>query len=172
MKIKTLSSSVFLTLFCLFQLSSAAIANEIEALNKATNTNKSATTLDTAVPAIDAESLFQSGLAHYKNEKYDEAIKQLKRAVKMEPEEAEYHHILAVSYGREAENVNWFKAMDYAKRTLTHLKKSDELDPNNLEILDDLMDFYHEAPGFLGGDMEKGDEIEALIEKLSRKSQQ
>ena len=76
-----------------------------------------------------------------------------------------------MSYGREAENVNWFKAMDYAKRTLTHLERSNELDPDNLEILDDLMDFYHEAPGFLGGDTKKGDEIKALIEELTLERQ-
>jgi len=157
-------------LFCLFQLNSTAMANGIETLINATDTHENEVTLDHVAPAIDAESLFQSGLSHYENKQYDKAIKQLKRAVESEPEEAKYHHILAVSYGREAENVNWFKAMDYAKRTLTHLKKSDELDPNNLEILDDLMDFYHEAPSFLGGNMKKGDEIEALIEKLNNKN--
>ncbi len=125
---------------------------------------------DTAIAK--AENLYISGLTNYKNEKFSEAIKQLKSAVELEPEVAKYHHILAVSYGREAENVNWFKAMSYAKKTLAHLQKSDELDPNNLEILDDLMDFYHEAPAFLGGDTKKGDEIEAIIEKLSQETQE
>ncbi len=146
-KFKNHLFSAFLTLFCLFHLNGIATANE--------------------GAVSEAENLYNSGLAHYENEKYSEAIKQLESAVTLEPEVAKYHHILAVSYGREAENVNWFKAMNYAKRTLTHLQKSDELDPNNLEILDDLMDFYHEAPSFLGGDTKKGDEIEALIEKLS-----
>ena len=116
---------------------------------------------------IDPESLYISGLAHYENKQYEKAVSDLKVAVEKEPEVAKYHHILAVSYGREAENVNWFKAMDYAKKTLAHLEKANELDPYNLEILDDLMDYYHEAPGFLGGDKEKGDKIQALIEKLT-----
>jgi len=120
---------------------------------------------------VEAENLYHSGLTNYENKKYAEAIKQLENAVALEPKIAKYHHILAVSYGREAENVNWFKAMDYAKRTLKHLQKSDELDPNNLEILDDLMDFYHEAPSFLGGDTKKGDEIEALIKELNQETQ-
>ncbi len=121
---------------------------------------------------IDAENLYLSGLTHYENKNYQAAIEQLEIAVTEKPEVAKYHHILAVSYGREAENVNWFKAMDYAKKTLVHLEKSNELDPNNLEILDDLMDFYHEAPGFLGGNTKKGDEIEALIEKLTLEKQE
>ena len=119
------------------------------------------------VTDIDPEGLYDLGLAHYEKKQYEKAISELKVAVESEPEVAKYHHILAVSYGREAENVNWFKAMDYAKKTLLHLEKANELDPYNLEILDDLMDYYHEAPGFLGGDKEKGDKIQALIEKLT-----
>lgn len=137
----------FFFLTMVFQLSGIAHAN--------TNTD------------VDPESLYISGLAHYEEKHYEEAIADLKLAVEKKPEVAKYHHILAVSYGREAENVNWFKAMDYAKKTLLHLEKANELDPNNLEILDDLMDYYHEAPGFLGGDMKKGDEIQAVIEKIS-----
>ena len=130
-------------LLCLFQLSGIAVANP------------------------EAEILFNSGIANYDAEKYDEAIKQLEGAIKMDSKIAKYHHILAVSYGREAERVNWFKAMSYAKKTRKHLEIADKLDRNNLEILDDLMDFYREAPGFLGGDTKKANEIEGLIEKLN-----
>lgn len=123
-------------------------------------------------PNIDTESLYLSALKHYENKNYVEAIKQLEIAVAQAPDVAKYNHILAVSYGREAENVNWFRAMDYAKKTIKYLEIANNLDPNNLEILDDLMDFYHEAPGFLGGDTKKGDEIEALIEKLTLEIQE
>lgn len=115
----------------------------------------------------DTEALYSSGLSHYEKKHYEKAITDLKVAVEKEPEMAKYHHILAVSYGRQAAQANWFKAMDYAKKTLLHLEKANELEPNNLEILDDLMDYYHEAPSFLGGDTKKGDEIQALIEKLT-----
>jgi tetratricopeptide (TPR) repeat protein len=140
------------SLLCLSQLNGAAIANE--------------------AGMVDAENIYLTGLAHYQKKNYEEAIKQLEIAVAQGPDVAKYHHILAVSYGREAENVNWFKAMDYAKKTLAHLEKSNELDPYNLEILDDLMDYYHEAPGFLGGNKKKGDEIEALIKKLTLENQE
>ncbi len=151
-KIKKPLLDTLFSLFCLFQLNVMALANE-------------ATVADT-------ENLYLSALEYYENKNYEEAIQQLEIAVAQEPEVAKYHHILAVSYGREAENVNWFKAMDYAKKTLIHLEKSNELDPNNLEILDDLMDYYHEAPGFLGGNTKKGDEIEAQIKKLTLANQE
>lgn len=147
----------FFTLFCLFQINGALLANEVALPNGATMTK--------------AERFYNAGYRYYENKKYDEAITQLKSAVALESEVAKYHHILAVSYGREAERCNWFKAMSYAKKTLAHLEKSAELDPDNLEILDDLMDFYREAPGFLGGDTKKADETEALIKKLSLNNQ-
>lgn len=120
---------------------------------------------------IDTEALYTSALSQYEKKHYEEAITNLKVAVEKEPEIAKYHHILAVSYGKEAAQANWFKAMDYAKKTLIHLEKANELEPNNLEILDDLMDYYHEAPRFLGGDKKKGDEIQALIKKLTLESE-
>lgn len=115
----------------------------------------------------EAESQFNTGFSHYQQKEYALAIPPLEAAVQLEPENAEYHHILAVSYGREAEQANWFSALSLAKKTLTHLEIAANLDKENVEILDDLMDFYREAPGFLGGDKKKADEIEDLIEKLS-----
>jgi tetratricopeptide (TPR) repeat protein len=120
-----------------------------------------------AQASLESESLYHYALTHYEHEKYDMAINQLENAVSLEPEVAKYHHILAISYGRQAEKVNWFKAIDYAKKTLTHLKKADELEPNNLKILNDLMAFYRKAPKFLGGEIKKADETEVLIKKLS-----
>ena len=75
-----------------------------------------------------------------------------------------------MSYGREAELANWFKAMDYAKKTLAHLETAVKLDANNLEYLDDLMDYYRQAPRFLGGSKEKATEIENKIRSLKQAS--
>ena len=120
---------------------------------------------------IESENLYNSGLSHYEDKNYARAIIKLEDAIKLEPEVAKYHHILAVSYGREAEQVNWITAMNFARKTLTHLEIAIKLDADNLEILDDLMDYYREAPGFLGGNDKKADEIEHLIEKLSHNVQ-
>lgn len=126
-------------------------------------------TFDDVVAKSEAELLYSSGLILFEAKKYNEAIEELEKAVKLAPENASYQHILAVSYGREAEQANWFRAMDLAKKTLKHLELASKLDPDNVEILDDLMDYYREAPGFLGGDSEKADKIEDLIKKISLK---
>ncbi len=115
----------------------------------------------------ESDNLFTSGLANFEDEKYSEAIKKLEVAVEIDPQVAEYHHVLAKSYGHEAERTSWFRAINYAKKTLVHLKIAAELDSQNIDILDDLMDYYREAPGFLGGDKDKANEVEGLINKIS-----
>jgi len=120
-----------------------------------------------AIANAESENLFIIGLAHFEDKKYIEAIEKLKIAVELEPQVAEYHHILAKSYGREAERTNWYKAIGYAKKTLVHLEIAADLDSQNIDILDDLMDYYREAPGFLGGNTKKANEIEGLINKIN-----
>ena len=126
----------------------------------------------TVLANSEAENDFNSGYLYYENEQYDKAITKLENAIKLEPNIAHYHHILAKSYGYEAERANWFKAMDFAKKTLVHLQLAVELDENNLEYLDDLMDYYREAPVFLGGNEKKADEIEKQIEVLEKSKKQ
>ena len=126
----------------------------------------------TVIADSEAESLFKSGLAFYENGHYEAAIKELENATRLDPDNAEYHHILAKSYGYAAENAGWIRAMNFAKKTLEHLELASKLDKNNVEILDDLMDYYREAPAFLGGDIKKANEIEALIEKLNHTNDQ
>lgn len=120
----------------------------------------------------EAEGLYKTGLSYYESGHYETAIKELEKASRLEPNNAKYHHILAKSYGYEAENAGWFRAMKLAKKTLEHLEVAAKLDKNNVEILDDLMDYYREAPGFLGGDIKKANEIEARIEKLNHANDQ
>ena len=141
---KTLTEILFFSLFFLSSVNNVAIASS------------------------EAKESYVQGAMHFENKKYNDAIEHLENAIKLEPENAAYQHLLAVSYGREAENANWFRAVDLAQRTLIHLQIASELDRNNVEILDDLMDYYREAPGFLGGDAKKADEIESLIEKINK----
>ena len=114
----------------------------------------------------EAEYLYQSGITLFNNAKYEDSIEKLEIAIKLEPEIASYHHILAKSYGREAEKSGWFKAIKFAKKTRLHLELAAELDPENIEILSDLMKFYNEAPMFLGGSSKKANKINNKIKKI------
>ena len=58
------------------------------------------------------------------------------------------------------------KHVSYAKKTRLHLELAAELDPENIEILSDLMKFYNEAPMFLGGSSKKANKINSKIKEI------
>ncbi len=122
---------------------------------------------DAARANPEAEKLYNVGLAYFEKGEYKAAIEKLENTIELVPENAIYHQLLAKSYGREAEIAIWFRAMSLAKKTLAHLEIAAKLDSDNVDILDDLMDYYRVAPGFLGGDAKKADEIEDLIEQIN-----
>ena len=114
----------------------------------------------------EAESLYQSGLHLFNNTKFEKSIEIFEDAIKLEPDSGKYHHILAKSYGRLAEESGWFRAIKLAKKTLKHLELASELDPKNTEILGDLMKYYQEAPMFLGGSAKKANKINNKIKEI------
>lgn len=111
-------------------------------------------------------SLEKQAYTYYANKQYPEAISLFQELAAKAPDNAAYYHMLAKSYGREAEQVNWFKAVGYAGKTRDNLKKAMILDSQNIDILTDMMDYYRQAPGFLGGDRKKAAEIEQKIEQI------
>jgi tetratricopeptide (TPR) repeat protein len=114
----------------------------------------------------EAESLYQSSLHLFDNAKFENSIEKLENAIELRPDVAKYHHILAKSYGRLAEESGWLKAIKLAKETLRHLELAAELDPKNTEILSDLMKYYQEAPIFLGGSTKKANKINEKIKDI------
>ena len=117
----------------------------------------------------ETESLFQSGLQLFDNAKFEKSIEILEDAVELKPDVAKYHHILAKSYGRLAEESSWFKAIKLAKKTMKHLELAAELDDKNTEILSDLMKYYQDAPMFLGGSAKKASKINNKIKEIHSK---
>ncbi|MCZ6525509.1 MAG: hypothetical protein O6928_02975 [Gammaproteobacteria bacterium] len=111
----------------------------------------------------DADFLFNQAQALYDMNDYEHALTPIKQAVSLAPEESDYHHLLAKCYGKLAENSNWFKALSLARKTHSSLEKAVNLDRNNVSALKDLMKYYRQAPGFLGGDKDKADEIERFL---------
>ena len=58
-----------------------------------------------------------------------------------------------------------FLAPMYASKARQYFEKAVALDPNNGEALNDLFDYYLEAPGFLGGGYDKA---EAVAKRIAR----
>ena len=112
------------------------------------------------------ETLYQQGRRYVVQGNYTEAITVMEKAIEMEPDNAHYHHLLGKSYGRLAQQSNWFSAIRLAKKTLHAFERAVELDPSNIEALSDLMEYYKQAPSFLGGHEKKAQQIEERILQL------
>jgi tetratricopeptide (TPR) repeat protein len=79
----------------------------------------------------------------------------IEKAIAAEPGRAEYYLWMGRAYGRRAETSSPFTAPGLASKARQNFEKAVELDPKNLEALSDLFEYYLEAPGFLGGGMDK-----------------
>ena len=94
---------------------------------------------------------------------YKKAAEAFQRAFALEPGKSEYAHWLGRAFGRRAEMSNWFAAPGYASKARQYFEQAVALDPSNGEALNDLFDFYLQAPGFLGGGYDKAQAIAQRI---------
>lgn len=109
---------------------------------------------------------FLSGRDYFMLGDYKRATDCIQKAVASQPADAEYVDWLGKIYGRRAEISNPLLAPSLAVKAREAFERSVELDPKNSEALDDLFDYYLEAPGFLGGGYDKASEIARRISAI------
>lgn len=106
------------------------------------------------------------GKSYFMTTEYKKAAEAFEKAVDMEPNNAEYVHWLGRAYGRQAETSNPLMAPSRAVKARQQFERAVVLDPRNKEALNDLFDYYLNAPGFLGGGSQKAEELVKQIAKL------
>jgi tetratricopeptide (TPR) repeat protein len=111
----------------------------------------------------DALVLLLAGQIYYQLGKYQEASEQLEKASELRPGSAEIFLWLGRSLGRRAEASSIFTAPGYARRCREALEQAVALDGKHLEAMSDLATYYLEAPGFLGGSLEKAEKLASQI---------
>jgi tetratricopeptide (TPR) repeat protein len=94
---------------------------------------------------------------------YKQATDSFQKALALQPSNSEYAHWLGRSFGRRAELGNPFLAPSNASKARQYFERAVALDPGNQEALNDLFDYYLQAPGFLGGGYEKAQGIAKRI---------
>jgi tetratricopeptide (TPR) repeat protein len=117
------------------------------------------------LPAQNGATRELSGRCRYFLGDYKSAIDDLEKAVQLEPRSSDHYLWLGRAWGRRAENSVFFMAVKYASETRKNFEKAVELNPGNLEAVNDLLSFYLDAPGFLGGGLDPATKLTELIRK-------
>jgi tetratricopeptide (TPR) repeat protein len=89
---------------------------------------------------------------------YKKATDLFEKCVSLTPNSSEAHLWLGRAWGRRAEN-STLMAISYAKKAHQAFEKAVALNPHNDEAKNDLFDYYLNAPGFLGGGIEKAEAL-------------
>ena len=97
---------------------------------------------------------------------FKKAQEYFEKAIAADPNNSVYHHWLGRCYGRRAETSSFITAPGYASKARQSFEKAIALNPRNKEAINDLFEYYIEAPGFLGGGLDKADALSKTIGKL------
>lgn len=90
---------------------------------------------------------------------FDNAIRNCRRAIQLQPNVSEFHLWLGRAYGDKADRVGIFGGMGLAKKTVAEFERAVQLAPDDVQARADLTEFYREAPGLVGGGSEKAHRI-------------
>jgi len=120
-----------------------------------------------AIPSKDGAVYELIGRNYYMQGDYKKATEALEKAVTAEPANAGYTLWLGRAYGRRAETSSPFTAPSHASKARQYFEKSVQLNPMNLDAQSDLFEYYLEAPGVLGGGLDKAQATAANIAKIS-----
>ncbi|GAB5518739.1 MAG: hypothetical protein RhofKO_09900 [Rhodothermales bacterium] len=111
-----------------------------------------------------AEAHYYLGRIALTAEDGDAAVDHLERAVKLEPNRAEYHAWLSQGYLLKLQTASSFKQLLLARKTRRTLLRAIELDPTHVEAHLFLGNYYLAAPAIGGGSKKKARaEAETLI---------
>lgn len=94
---------------------------------------------------------------------YKRATESFEKAVALSPRNSDYELWLGRAWGRRAETSGWLSAPSHASKARQCFERAVALDPRNREAKNDLFDFYLNAPGFLGGGVDKAEAIAKSI---------
>jgi tetratricopeptide (TPR) repeat protein len=122
------------------------------------------------LPNKDAATLQLAGQDYFMLGDYKRATDELEKALALEEKlgnpTPSLYLWLGRAYGRRAETSNPLSAPGHASHARKMLEKAVELEPSNKEAVGDLMDYYLGAPGFMGGGLDKAEDLAKTTSRL------
>lgn len=166
--IRQLTTRLAVGALCLFTGATQMLAGQnlqkAEEFYKHTDFESSLALLDRQ--SQDSATNFLIGRDYFMMGEFKKATEFLQKAVDGQPRSSEYVDWLGRAYGRRAETSNPLSAPGYASRARQAFEKAVELNPKDNDALSDLFDYYLEAPGFLGGGLDKAEKISEKVSMI------
>lgn len=103
----------------------------------------------------DAVAAHYLGRLAFQKGDFDEAIERLGKAAERAPGRSDYQLWLGRAYGRAAQRASLLRQPSLAGNCREAFEKAVALDAANLDAREDLMNYYLQAPGFMGGGADK-----------------
>ena len=160
MKVRLTFLPLFLT--PLLALASSDLLEKARVLFEKTDYPASARVLE-AIQDKSGSELNLLGRDRFMMGDYKKATELFEKAVQLEPRVSAHWHWLGRAFGRRAELSTFITAPGYASKARQNLERAVQTDPKNIEALNDLFEYYLQAPGFLGGGLDKA---QALIDRI------
>lgn len=113
-----------------------------------------------------AEAQFYLGRIAFEEEKYDDAEEFFEEAIDANDKVADYHNWYGNTLGTLANNASMLKQGMLAPKMKTAWEKAVALKPDMIEPRQSLIQYYLQAPGFMGGSVDKAKEMAKEIIKL------
>jgi len=119
-----------------------------------------------AKPADDS-ALACMGEIYEREGKSGDAVDWYEKAVKANETDPQHHLSLAGALGTEAQKANKLRQPFLARRLKTELERAVALGPNLVDAHEGLRQYYTEAPGIVGGSIDRANEQAEIIAKLN-----
>jgi tetratricopeptide (TPR) repeat protein len=114
-----------------------------------------------------ARILFEQGRAAMQARRFDDAAASFERAIEMNPTKSEYHLWLGHAYTRQLASANFIRKGIIGRRIGPQYDKAVELDSTSIPAAEARVDFYLEAPGMVGGGVDKARAEAARLTKIN-----
>ncbi|MEO9884677.1 MAG: tetratricopeptide repeat protein [Balneola sp.] len=114
----------------------------------------------------DAEANFYMGRVYFDEEDFGKATDWFNEAADYQKGNSKYHMWLGHAYGSRAQDAPTIKQPFLARNSRKNYEKAVELSPKNIEARESLIEYYLQAPGFLGGGVDKAESQASEIEAI------
>ena len=114
----------------------------------------------------DGAVLLLTGQCYYLSGDAKNAAAYFEEATTAEPQNARAFLWAGRAYGRRAETASFFTAPGLALKARRNFEAALKMSPDDLEVIGDLFEYYLDAPGFLGGGLDKAERLAARVQHL------